>query len=516
MRNREVLSYLKALGITTVELMPVHAYVDDQFLQERGLRNYWGYNSLAYFAPEPRYLGGGGIAEFLDMTNAIHDVGLEVILDVVYNHTAEGNGLGPTISFRGIDNSTYYRLMPDDLSEYVNDTGCGNTINVDSAHVRRLILDSLRYWVTAMGVDGFRFDLAPILGRTQTGFDQQHAFFAELEQDPVLGKVKLIAEPWDIGPGGYQLGGFPAKWGEWNDRYRDTVRQVWRGDDYRLAEFANLFLGSADVFEPTGRGPWASVNCIASHDGFTAADLVSYEHRHNEDNGEDNRDGHQHNYSCNYGVEGPTDDPDIKAIRRRQRLNLLATVLLSQGTPMLLAGDEFGNSQLGNNNAYTQDNSIGWVDWSGLDDDPDFHAQVQKLIWLRRNIPLLHCTTHLHGENVNSLGWQDVEWLGTDGKRLHDDHWHEARALTILLCDTRQTDFDAKEVQAVAVLLNVGTTPMQSTLPGIAAGGRWFNVFSDDIDYHDETDERFAVKLAGRSAACFVFAQTSPNMGLSV
>ena len=362
MRHGEVLEYLKALGITTIELMPVQAFLDEAHLHAKGLRNFWGYNTLAFFAPEPRY---GSLEDCREMVDAIHDAGFEVILDVVYNHTAEGNHLGPTISFRGIDNAVYYRLMPDDLSQYVNDSGCGNTINIDHPQVRHLVLDSLRYWVTDVGVDGFRFDLAPILGRTAAGYDREHVFFLELEQDPALAGIKLIAEPWDVGPGGYQLGHFPRRWAEWNDRYRDTVRQFWRADQGKLGELAHFILGSAERFELSGRGPWASVSYVASHDGFTVADIVSYEHRHNTANGEDNQDGHAHNFSRNYGVEGPTDDPDVNALRRRQRLNMLATVLFSQGTPMLLAGDELGNSQAGNNNAYAQDNETGWLDWLG-------------------------------------------------------------------------------------------------------------------------------------------------------
>ena len=510
MRNQDVLHYLKALGITTVELMPVHAFVDEQFLHDRGLRNYWGYNTLGFFAPEPRYLGGGGIGEFRDMVNAIHDAGLEVILDVVYNHTAEGNHLGPTISFRGIDNSTYYRLQPEDPGLYVNDTGCGNTINMDHPQVRQLVLDSLRYWVGEMGVDGFRFDLAPILGRTADGYDQHHVFFRELEQDPVLATAKLIAEPWDVGPGGYQLGNFPRRWAEWNDRYRDTVRQLWRGGDNKLAEFAHLFLGSSDIFEPGNRVAWYSVNYVASHDGYTTADIVSYENRHNDTNGEENHDGHAHNYSHNYGVEGPTDDPDINAIRRRQRLNMLATVLLSQGTPMLLAGDEFGNSQSGNNNAYAQDNETGWLDWSGLSNDPEFHAQVRNLIRLRRNIPLLRQVTHLHGRTKNPRGRRDVEWLRPDGEWLSDDSWRNARAMTVLLYDTRSTEFAADEIQAVAVLFNVADAPRELRLPNVASTGKWYRVFSSDGAQGLDASGTL-IELGGRSTACFVFAHDLPD-----
>ena len=511
MRNREVLNYLKALGITTVEFMPVHAFVDEQFLHERGLRNFWGYNTLGFFAPEPRYLRGGGISEFVEMANAIHEAGLEIILDVVYNHTAESGRQGPTLGFRGIDNLSYYRLIPENLSEYVNDTGCGNTLNMDHPQVRRLVLDSLRYWVTEMGVDGFRFDLAPVLARTAEGFERQHPFFRELEQDPVLAGVKLIAEPWDVGPGGYQLGGFPEGWAEWNDRYRDAARRMWRGDEGRLAEFARHFLGSADVFEPEGRKPWASVNFIASHDGFTVRDVVSYESRHNEANGEDNRDGHGHNFSCNYGEEGPTDDTGVDTIRRRQRLNMLATVLLSQGTPMLLAGDEFGNSQGGSNNAYAQDNETGWLDWTGLDEDPGFQLQVCEFVRLRKRLSLFRQGVHLHGRKANPAGWSDVEWLGTDGKRLSDDGWREATALTVLLCDTRKSGFNEDEVQAVAVLFNVAETPVVLSLPCVSDAGVWHHVFTIGIEAPFCGAESRAVRIGDRSISCFLFAEVSPD-----
>ena len=512
MSNREVLGYLKALGITTVDLMPVHAFVDEQSLNKLGLRNFWGYNTLGFFAPEPRYLRGGGISEFVDMTNAIHEAGLEVVLDVVYNHTAEGNEWGPTLGFRGIDNLNYYRLMPEDPSEYVNDTGCGNTLNMDHPRVRRLVLDSLCYWVTEMGVDGFRFDLAPILARRAKGFDRQHPFFLELEQDPVLAGAKLIAEPWDIGPGGYQLGNFPSGWAEWNDRYRDMARRIWCGNDDRLAEFAGSFLGSAGVFESPGRRPWASVNYVASHDGFTARDMVSYESRHNEANEEGNRDGHRHNYSGNHGVEGLTEDAAVNAIRRRQRLNLLATVLLSQGTPMLLAGDEFGNSQGGNNNAYAQDNEIGWLDWTGLDEDPDFQRQVCTLIRLRQNVPLFRQAVHLHGRTASPAGWRDVEWLDADGERLSEGGWREVWALTVLLCDTRETEFDADEVQAVAVLLNVAEEPAELMLPAMTDSGVWYNVFaSGEGGPPPQLTGGKAVRLDGQSCACFLLANVLPD-----
>ncbi len=511
LRHREVLDYLKALGITTVELMPVQAFVDERPLGPRGLSNFWGYNTLAFFAPEPRYLRGGGISEFREMTDAIHEAGLEVVLDVVYNHTAEGDRLGPTLSFRGIDNLSYYRLEPDRPGDTVNDTGCGNTLNTDHPQVRRLILDSLRYWVTEMGVDGFRFDLATVLGRDAQGFDRQHPFFQELQQDPVLSGIKLIAEPWDVGPGGYQLGGFPPEWAEWNDRYRDAVRRAWRGDPGGLAGLADGFLGSAEVFEADGREPWASVNYAASHDGFTLQDLVCYEARRNEANGEGNRDGHEHNYSCNYGVEGPTDDAEIRSVRRRQRLNLLATVLLSQGTPMLRAGDEFGDSQGGNNNAYAQDNETGWLDWSGLAADPDFQAQVRALIRLRDAVPLLRQGVYRHGRTKNAAGWRDVEWLDADGARIEGEAWGDAQALTVLLCDTRAGGFGEDEVQAVAVLINVGESAVEPTLPGIAQAGAWHGVFTSEAGRRLGREGGEGVRLGARSCAVFLFAEVPPR-----
>ena len=368
MRNREVLSYLRALGITSVELLPVQAYVDEHHLAKRGLRNYWGYNTLAFFAPMPRFAMNDPCAEFREMVDAIHDAGLEVILDIAFNHTAESDQFGPTLSFRGLDNEAYYRLEPKDPGTYINDTGTGNTLNTDHPRAQALVLDSLRHWVGEMGVDGFRFDLASILGRHADGFSSEHPLLHTISEDSQLRHVKLIAEPWDPGPGGYQLGQFPDRWAEWNDKFRDTARRFWRGDPGMNGEFARRLHGSADVFGD--RGPFASVNFITAHDGFTLADVVSYEQRHNEANGENNRDGHAHNFSCNHGVEGPTDDDAIRLARRRHRLNLLATLFFSQGTPMLLAGDEFGHTQQGNNNAYAQDNEIGWLDWTILDDDP--------------------------------------------------------------------------------------------------------------------------------------------------
>ncbi len=502
MRNGKALEYLKALGITTVELMPVQAFLDEAHLQAMGLRNYWGYNTLAFFAPEPRY---GSFEDCREMVDAIHDAGLEVVLDVVYNHTAEGNHLGPTLSFRGIDNAAYYRLMPESSSQYVNDSGCGNTINIDHPRVRRLVRDSLRYWVSEAGVDGFRFDLAPILGRTAAGFDSEHDFFVELDQEPTLSGIKLIAEPWDIGPGGYQLGHFPQRWAEWNDRYRDTVRKFWRGDQGTLGELAHVILGSADRFEHGGRGPWASVGFVASHDGFTLADLVSYEHRHNEANGEENQDGHAHNFSRNYGIEGPTDDPDIAALRRRQRLNMLATVLFSQGTPMLLAGDEIGNSQAGNNNAYAQDNETGWLDWSGLEADPAFLEQVRTMIGLRKDLPLLRQGRHLHGRTRSAAGFRDVEWLEPGGEQLTAEEWDDGNCKTVLLSNTARKQFAPGEPQAVALVLNASEKTTRFTLPELGNDACWRLHFSSSgLDsLGDSLDE---ATLVGPSFALLVYA----------
>ena len=378
-------AYLRSLGVTSVELLPIHSFIDDSYLVDKGLRNYWGYNSIGFFAPETRYLRTDGANEFKTMINQFHAHGLEVILDVVYNHTAEGNELGPTLSFKGIDNASYYRLLPEQRRYYINDTGTGNTVNLSHPRVLQMVADSLRYWATEMRVDGFRFDLATILAREPYGFDEGGGFLDACRQDPVLSGVKLIAEPWDIGPGGYQVGRFPPGWAEWNDKFRDTVRSYWKGDAGLLPDLAKRISGSGDLFNKRGRRPWASINFVTAHDGFNLNDLVSYNDKHNEANGEDNRDGHSNNHSWNHGVEGPTDDPDILELRERQKRNLLATVLLSHGTPMLLAGDEFGHTQNGNNNAYAQDNDINWPNWlgisaagpgvAGIHPPPDRHAQ---------------------------------------------------------------------------------------------------------------------------------------------
>jgi isoamylase len=430
------IDYLKALGITAIELLPVHAIYDDRHLTAIGLRNYWGYSTLAYFAPEPRYLAGGDIQQFKIMVARLHEAGIEVILDVVFNHTGEGNQLGPTLSFRGIDNLSYYRLLPDQPRYYVDDTGVGNTLNVGHPRVLQMILDSLDYWATEMHVDGFRFDLATVLGKGSQGFDQNHAFFAAVRQSPQLRGIKLIAEPWDLGPGGYQLGNFPPGWREWNDRYRDTVRRFWRGESGILPEFAGRIAGSADLFDHGARRANASINYVTAHDGFTLRDLVSYNEKHNEANGEDNNDGHAENLSWNGGVEGPSEDPEIRTLRLRQSRNFLATLLLSQGSPMILAGDEFGRTQRGNNNAYCQDNEIGWLDWSAAEgaDEQSLLAFVRRLIRLRHEHPVLRRARFLHGRAKSTDGLGDILWFAPDGKEMTTAQWRDAESRCVGLC----------------------------------------------------------------------------------
>jgi glycogen operon protein len=446
---------------------------------------------LNFFTPAARYAGADPRREFIDMVNAIHDAGLEVILDVVYNHTAEGDHRGPTLSFRGFDNAAYYRLTQD-RQHYINDTGCGNTINADSAVVQDLVIDSLRYWAGELGVDGFRFDLAPILGRRAQGFSAQHPLLQRIETDALLKAQKLIAEPWDAGPGGYQLGAFNAPWAELNDRYRDTVRRWWRGDVEVAGEFARRLHGSSDLFESGGRPPHASVNFLSNHDGFTLADTVSYERRHNEANGEQNRDGHSHNYSANYGVEGATDDAGVNALRRRQQVNLLATLLLSQGTPLLLAGDEFGNSQNGNNNAYAQDNETAWLDWGLLESPASLFGKVQQLLALRRAEPLLQMDRFLHGSAELRPGWPDIQWLAPSGQPMSDADWSGADALVLLLAA------DVSGPRAFALLLNNSDTAREYELGSYAEAADFSLRFASGA----AEQQGSGWKLAARSLAC--------------
>jgi isoamylase len=422
------LAYLHDLGITAVELLPVHDWLDEPAVAARGLTNYWGYNSIAFFAPTARYAVEGSLGQqvrdFKQMVKALHAAGIEVILDVVYNHTGEGDHLGPTVAFRGIDNKIYYRLEPNHPRLYVDVTGTGNTFNVPEPAALRLVMDSLRYWVQEMHVDGFRFDLAPALAREFFAVDREGSFFDAIYQDPVLAGVKLIAEPWDVGHGGYQVGQFPAGWSEWNDKFRDTVRHFWRGDDGRVAEMGYRLTGSSDLFKAEGRHPGASINFVTAHDGFTLRDLVSYDRKHNWANGEENQDGRDDNISCNYGHEGPTDDPEILATRARQQRNFLATLFLSQGTPMLLGGDEIGRTQRGNNNAFCQDNEISWYDWHLNEPDDELLAFAKHVIRIRREQPVLRRRRFLHGSHLRAIGVRDIAWLRPGGGEMLHADWH--------------------------------------------------------------------------------------------
>ncbi len=480
-----VLDHLRSLGVSAIEFLPVHAFYDDRFLTAAGRVNYWGYNSIAFFAPDRRYAAapiGDPAAdpgtEFRTMVDRLHEAGFEVILDVVYNHTGEGNHFGPTLMFRGIDNASYYRLMPGDRRHYVNDTGTGNTLNMDHPAVRRLVLDSLRHWAGAMGVDGFRFDLASTLARRADGFDPGHPFLAEMIADPLLSTVRLIAEPWDVGPGGYRLGEFPPPMCEWNDRFRDTMRRFWRGDSGMAAEFATRFAGSADLFDREGRAATASVNFVTAHDGFTLADLVAYAHKHNEANGEDNRDGHGGNHSVNHGIEGPTEDPVIRAERDRHRRNLMACLLLAQGTPMILSGDEAGNSQSGNNNAYCQDNDIGWVNWRDLETDEgrSFFTFLCRLTALRRALPVLRQTGFLHSRQRPSDNQPDLAWFRADGHTPAAENWHdpEFRRFVVTIRGAAEADTaTGGGPAAVAILVNRSPDGAHFRLPPAGQGYVW-------------------------------------------
>jgi glycogen operon protein len=475
---KEVIDYIRSLGVTTVELLPVHTFIDDSFLLEKKLSNYWGYNSIGFFAPDPRYAADPAktLQEFKEMVARFHDAGLEVIIDVVYNHTAEGNELGPTLSFKGIDNASYYRLQPDRKRYYINDTGTGNTLNLSHPVVIQMVTDSLRYWVQDMHVDGFRFDLGTILAREPGGFDTHNGFMKAVMQDPALAKVKLIAEPWDCGPGGYQVGGFPPGWAEWNDKFRDTVRDYWRGEATPAA-LAPRLCGSPDLFNRRGRQPWASVNFITAHDGFTLNDLVSYDGRHNEANGEGNEDGHAHNRSWNHGVEGPTDKRAVRDMRKRQMKNLLATLLLSQGTPMLLAGDEFGRSQRGNNNAYCQDNEISWVDWNHDRRARRLADFVRKLTGLRHQYPILRRTRFLTGEYSEELGVKDVSWINANGEEMREEHWKDenVRCFGMLLDGRAQATGIRRrgEAATLLVIFNAWQDVVKFALPEANAGKAW-------------------------------------------
>jgi glycogen operon protein len=493
----EVIAYIKSLGVTSVELLPVHTFVDDEFLLKRKLKNYWGYNSIGFFAPDPRYASDPAktLQEFKEMVARFHDAGLEVIIDVVYNHTAEGNELGPTLSFKGIDNASYYRLMPESKRYYINDTGTGNTLNLSHPVVIQMVCDSLRYWAQEMHVDGFRFDLGTILAREPGGFDTYNGFMKAVMQDPLLATVKLIAEPWDCGPGGYQLGGFPAGWAEWNDQFRDTVRDYWRGEAAPAA-LAPRLCGSPDIFSRHGRQPWSSVNFITAHDGFTLNDLVTYNDKHNEANGEDNRDGHSHNRSWNHGAEGPEVDEPVRALRKRQMKNLLATLLLAQGTPMLLAGDEFGRTQQGNNNAYCQDSEISWVNWDHDDREQRLIRFVKKLIGLRQRYPILRRARYLTGQFDEELGVKDVAWINTTGEEMREENWKDgnARCFGMLLDGRAQTTGIRKrgEEATLIIIFNPWQDVVKFKLPP-ANGGKGWTLLAD-TNFPDSTEEpRFPI-----------------------
>jgi glycogen operon protein len=477
------IEHLTRLGITAVELMPVHQFVHDHRLVEKGLRNYWGYNSIAFLAPHNDYAGAGQrgeqVSEFKAMVRSLHEAGIEVILDVVYNHTAEGNHLGPTLSFKGIDNAAYYRLMPDDPRHYMDFTGTGNSLNMRHPHTLQLVMDSLRYWVTEMHVDGFRFDLAAALARELHEVDRLSAFFDLIQQDPMVSQVKLIAEPWDVGEGGYQVGNFPPLWSEWNGKYRDTTRDFWRGENAALPEFASRITGSSDLYESDGRHPSASVNFVTAHDGFTLRDLVSYNEKHNEANGEDNQDGESNNWSWNSGVEGDTDDPAILALRRRQMRNFLSTLFLSQGVPMVLGGDEMGRTQKGNNNAYCQDNEISWYDWSLREEYGDILELTARLAEFRQAHPVFHRRRWFQGRRIRGSDVTDIGWFAPDGTEMSEEDWESgfAKSVGMFLNGQAIPDPDLRGEKIVddsfLVLFNAHFEDLEFTIPTKDWGEHW-------------------------------------------
>ena len=491
-----VLEHLTTLGVTAVELLPVHHFVDEVHLLEDGLTNYWGYNSIGYFAPHAAYSStgsrGGQVSEFKRMVKALHAAGLEVILDVVYNHTAEGNQLGPTLSFRGIDNDDYYHLR-EPGRYYADYTGCGNTLDVSKPHVLQVVMDSLRYWVTEMHVDGFRFDLASALARSFHDVNMLGNFMTTIQQDPILRRVKLIAEPWDVGPGGYQVGEFPPLWTEWNDKYRDNIRDFWRGAN-GIGELGWRLSGSADLYASEGRRPFASINFVTAHDGFTLRDLVTYERKHNEANLEGNRDGTDNNRSCNYGVEGETDDPGVNDVRRQQLRNLLTTLLLSTGVPMIAGGDEFGRTQQGNNNAYCQDNPISWYDWSWEPWQSDLKVFASQVLYLRRMHSAFRQRYFFDGKPLHAGGPKDLAWLGPDGHEVAESAWHDPDARTLgmyLAGESHGLDDEGRPIrdQSFLVLMHAGTAPVQFTLPGDPYGRAYRLIIDTSTGQADESWE---------------------------
>ncbi|CAL9603767.1 Glycogen operon protein GlgX [Streptomyces sp. enrichment culture] len=518
-----VVDHLTSLGVTAVELMPVHQFIHDGVLQDRGLSNYWGYNTIGYFAPHNGYAAHGTrgqqVAEFKAMVKALHEAGLEVILDVVYNHTAEGNHLGPTLSFRGIDNASYYRLVDGDWEHYYDTTGTGNSLLMRHPYVLQLIMDSLRYWVTEMHVDGFRFDLAATLARQFHEVDRLSAFFDLIQQDPVISRVKLIAEPWDVGEGGYQVGNFPPLWSEWNGKYRDVVRDFWRGEDHTLGEFASRLTGSSDLYQHSRRRPRASVNFVTAHDGFTLRDLVSYNHKHNEANGEDNRDGESHNRSWNCGVEGDTDDPAVLELRVRQQRNFLATLMLSQGIPMLCHGDELGRTQRGNNNAYCQDNEISWIDWRLTGAQRALMDFTRYLTALRAAHPVLRRRRYFRGETVTNQDQPlpDLVWLRPDAREMNDDDWlrPDAHAVGVFLngdaiaepdpCGRRVVD------DSFLLLFNSHWEPAVFRLPDATYGERWTTLIdtADPEAVPDEAEHKAGTSLTVGARSLILLSRPS-------
>ncbi|CAK0748226.1 Glycogen operon protein GlgX homolog [Azospirillaceae bacterium] len=519
---RPVIDYLKSLGVTAVELLPVQAFADERHLVARNLRNYWGYNTVGFFAPDARYLATGAISEFKMMVARLHAAGLEVILDVVYNHTGEGSHLGPTLCFRGIDNASYYRLHPGEKRFFIDETGTGNTLNITHPRVLQMVMDSLRYWVTEMRVDGFRFDLATTLAREPYGFDPGSGFLDAIRQDPVLSEVKLIAEPWDVGPGGYRLGGFPPGWAEWNDRYRDTVRRFWRSDQGVVPELAARLAGSSELFERRGRRPWASVNFITSHDGFTLNDLVSYNYKHNHENTENNCDGHNENHSWNHGEEGASSDASVISLRQRQMRNFLFTLFFSQGTPMLLAGDELGRSQNGNNNAYCQDNPTSWLMWPELLSSGREQLEFTRaLIRLRRQHPVLRRSAFLHGRDSSRHGVRDILWFSGQGVEKTIDDWRNpsVRCLGLLLNGQAGSYVNAtgnpENDDVLLLVMNAHPESIHFILPKIDGGSGW-KCLVDTTTGAVETDKTVypsgeTYSVGGRSALMFALILEPTN-----
>ena len=515
-----IIKYLTELGVTAVELMPIHQFVHDKYLIDKNLRNYWGYNSINYFAPHDEYVSefqpGSAVAEFKQMVKLLHQAGIEVILDVVYNHTAEGNHLGPMLCFKGIDNAYYYRLA-EDRQYYMDYTGCGNSLNMRNPHVLQLIMDSLRYWIVEMHVDGFRFDLAATLARELHDVDKLSAFFDIIQQDPVINQVKLIAEPWDVGEGGYQVGNFPAVWTEWNGKFRDCIRDFWRGEEQTVQEFASRFTGSPDLYENSSRRPFASINFITAHDGFTMTDLVSYNSKHNEANAEDNNDGENHNRSWNCGVEGPTDDEEINRLRRRQIRNFMATLLLSQGVPMLLGGDEIGRTQRGNNNAYCQDNEIAWYDWSEIDEE--LLSFCRNLIHFRKSHPAFRRRGWFQGKLIHGSETRDIAWFTAQGKEMTEQDWQLfTKTLGIFLNGVIKVPYPQREALAddnFYLLINAHYESLNFILPDDQWSCRWLFVFDTDTGWNENGNREFSagekIRIEARSLCVLRAADNQPD-----